>query len=122
MGCGHQLGLPEMPPHVFERKEALVIVNPNAHNAPKRARLTEADEWLRANGWTTEWLKTAHPREATGMAAEAAARGVPLVLVCGGDGTLNEAVNGLARSETAVAAIPAGTTNLWARELGLPRK
>jgi YegS/Rv2252/BmrU family lipid kinase len=47
---------------------------------------------------------------------------VPLLFVCGGDGTLNEAVNGLAGSETALAVIPAGTVNLWAREVGLLKK
>ena len=44
------------------------------------------------------------------------------MFVCGGDGTLNEAVNGLAGSETALAVIPAGTVNIWAKETAVPRK
>jgi len=108
--------------NVLVRKEAVVIVNPRAHNAPKRARIVEADEWLRANGWTAEWVETAGPGDATRLAAEGAQRAIPLVFVCGGDGTLNEAVNGLAGSETALAVIPAGTVNLWAREAGLLKK
>ena len=106
----------------FARREAVVIVNPAAHNAPKRKRLTEAGAWLSAQGWTVEWLETSGPGEATSLAAAAAERRAPLLFVCGGDGTLNEAVNGLAGSETAVSVIPAGTVNLWAREIGLLKK
>jgi YegS/Rv2252/BmrU family lipid kinase len=105
-----------------ERKEALVIVNPAAHNLPKERRILEAQEWLNSRGWTVMWVETQAPGDATAMAAGAAERGVPLVWVCGGDGTLNEAVNGLAGSQTALAVIPAGTVNLWARELRIHRK
>jgi diacylglycerol kinase (ATP) len=106
----------------FDRKEAVIIVNPSARKLPKRARLHEAAEWLRANGWTAERVETAGPDDATRIAVKAAERGLPLLFVCGGDGTLNEAVNGLAGSETALAVIPAGTVNLWAREVGLLKK
>jgi diacylglycerol kinase (ATP) len=106
----------------FDRKEAVIIVNPSARKLPKRARLIEAYEWLRANGWTVERIQTAGPGDATRIAAAAAQRGVPLLFVCGGDGTLNEGANGLAGSETALAVIPAGTVNLWAREVGLLKK
>jgi diacylglycerol kinase (ATP) len=103
-------------------KETLVIVNPMAHNVPSRKRLDEADRWLRAEGWRVEWRETKGPGAATDLAAEAAERGLPLVLVCGGDGTLNEAANGLAGSDTALAPIRAGTVNLWAKEMGIPRR
>jgi diacylglycerol kinase (ATP) len=106
----------------FDRKEAVIIVNPSARNLPKRARCAEADEWFRANGWSAEWVQTAGPDDATRIAAKAARDGIPLLFVCGGDGTLNEAVNGLAYSETAMAVIPAGTVNLWAREVELLKK
>jgi hypothetical protein len=105
-----------------ERPETLIIVNPAAHNAPRRSRLQEANDWLRANGWRADWRETSAPGEATRLAVGAAAAGVPLVFVAGGDGTLNEAVNGLVGSETAVAHIPCGTSNLWAREVGFKRR
>ena len=104
------------------RKEAVVIVNPTSRKLPSPKRLHEAREWLDERGWATEWLETAAPGDGISLAANAARRGVPLLFVCGGDGTLNEAVNGLAGSETALAVIPTGTVNLWAREVGLLKK
>lgn len=104
------------------RRETLVIVNPAAHNVPSRKRLDEADRWLRAQGWRVEWRQTEGPGRATELAAGAAERGLPLVFVCGGDGTLNEAANGLAGSDTALAHIRAGTVDIWAKEMGIPRR
>ena len=104
------------------RNETLIIVNPAAHNAPSRKRLDEADRWLRARGWRTDWRETERPGQATALAAGAAARGLSLVFVCGGDGTLNEAANGLAGTDTALALIPAGTVNIWAKEMQIPRR
>ncbi len=104
------------------RKETLVIVNPAAHNVPSRKRLDEADRWLRAQGWQADWRETEGPGQATVLAAGAAERGLPLVFVCGGDGTLNETANGLAGSDTALAPIRAGTVNIWAREMQVPRR
>src|SRR5439155_1149464 len=112
----------EMMPWPFERREVVVIVNPAAHNAAKRKALAAANEWLRDHGWKAEWAETSEAGEAKAVAAMAAEHRVPLVFVCGGDGTLNEAVNGLAGSETAVSVIPSGTVNLWAREMGLLKK
>jgi diacylglycerol kinase (ATP) len=106
----------------YERQQALVIVNPVAHNLPSRRRLEEAAEWLRGEGWDAEWRETGGAGEATELARGAAERGLPLAFVCGGDGTLNEAANGLAGSETALAPIRAGTVNIWAREMGFPRR
>ncbi len=104
------------------RREAVIIVNPAAHKPPSAKRLREADALLKHRGWSTTWLTTKAPGDAVGMAAEAARRGVPLLFVCGGDGTLNEAVNGLAGSATALAPIPGGTSNIWARETGMDKK
>ncbi len=54
------------------------------------------------------------------LAQSAARQGFDLVAVLGGDGTLNEAANGLAGSGTALAALPGGSTNVFTRILGLP--
>jgi YegS/Rv2252/BmrU family lipid kinase len=111
------------PPRAgFERKEAVLIVNPAAHNLPALKRRREAEDWLRETGWRFRWEQTTEGGQATAMAARAAAEGVPLVLACGGDGTLNEVANGLAGTDTALGTLPAGTSNIWAREAGISRK
>jgi diacylglycerol kinase (ATP) len=62
---------------------------------------------------------TAGPGDATRIAREAVAAGADLVLVLGGDGTINEAVNGMVHSNAALGVLPGGTANVLAMELGL---
>lgn len=56
--------------------------------------------------------------DASRLAQAAASDGADVVVVYGGDGTVNEAVNGLAGSSTALAVVPAGSTNVFARTIG----
>jgi len=103
-------------------KSALVIINPVSPNLPARRRLREAAAWLKAQDWRADWAFTRWAGEATRIAGRAVGEGRDLVVVCGGDGTINEAINGLAESQTPLAVIPAGTANVWAKEVGLPRR
>lgn len=64
--------------------------------------------------------ETARRGHATRLARSAASDGADVVVVLGGDGTLNEAANGLAGTGTALAALPGGSTNVFARIIGLP--
>ncbi len=103
-------------------RSALVIVNPVSPHLPPRRHLREAAAWLRAQDWRADWAFTRWAGEATAIARRAVGEGRDLVVVCGGDGTINEAINGLAGSQTPLAVIPAGTANVWAKEVGLPRR
>ncbi len=62
---------------------------------------------------------TSGPGDATRIAREAVAAGADLVLVLGGDGTINEAVNGMVHSNSVLGILPGGTANVLAMELGL---
>ncbi|HEY3009651.1 MAG TPA: diacylglycerol kinase family protein [Micromonosporaceae bacterium] len=101
---------------------ALLVVNPKATTTSERGR----DVLVRALRSEVD-LEVAYTRRrghAMALAREAADRGVDLVVTLGGDGTINEAVNGLMTAPTdrrpALAAVPGGSTNVFARALGLP--
>ena len=67
-----------------------------------------------------DMVETSRRGHATRLALGAAGQGTDVVVVLGGDGTLNEAATGLAGTDTALAALPGGSTNVFARTLGLP--
>jgi len=77
-------------------------------------------EGLEACGVVPQLELTRHPGHATALAKDAAAAGYDAVIAVGGDGTVNEVVNGLAGTDTALGLIAAGTANLLAGELNLP--
>ena len=77
-------------------------------------------ELLGARGIEVEVLETRAPHDATRLAAEAARDGVGQIVVSGGDGTINEALQGLVGTQVRLGIWPAGTANVLARELGLP--
>ncbi len=54
------------------------------------------------------------------LAREAVRQGTQAIFVCGGDGTINEVVNGIAQGECALGILPGGTANIAAKDLGLP--
>ncbi len=102
-------------------KRARFIINPTARTLPSPDRLATGPAWLRLRGWAVEECWTRVPGHAERLAREAAEDGVDAVVVVGGDGTVREAASGLAGSRTALAVVPAGTANVWAHEVRLPR-
>ncbi len=100
---------------------ACAIYNPAAGPARLRAHRRA----LHDLGLPCEWRPTAAPGHATDLAAHAAREGFDTVIAVGGDGTVGEVVEGLARTPggleaSRLAVLPLGTMNVFARELGLP--
>lgn len=100
-------------------RRATIIRNPGARRPPSDRGLADAIEAIRPAGWTASLQNTTARGDATRLAARAASDGVDVVVACGGDGTLNEVANGLIGSDTALAVLPGGTANVWAREIGV---
>ncbi len=98
---------------------AWVIENPAAGQDDWSAKVAVAAEVFRDAGWQVETKRTTGPGDATTFAREAVAAAIEIVVVAGGDGTVNEALQGLAgQRTTALAVLPGGTVNVWATELG----
>lgn len=100
---------------------ALVLVNPVASRATPDAMLNSALHPLRDRGWSIALRHTAGPGTATALTCEAVAAGFQMVVAAGGDGTVNEVVQGLVSTETFLGVLPLGMVNIWATEIGLPR-
>ncbi len=108
----------EAPP---QNARTLIIVNPFAGQAAAlRQNIEAARAVWQTHGWTVDIATTHQAGDGTRLAREAAQQGYDIVAAAGGDGTINEVINGLAGTRTALAALPVGTVNVWVRELGLP--
>ena len=101
---------------MMPKEKACLIIHPKAeqHVADILAVLEER--------WETTSLVTAYPGHGIEIAANAPRQNYRWVIAYGGDGTLNEVVNGAMQAEPpcTVGALPGGTVNQWAHEIGLP--
>lgn len=95
----------------------VLIVNPFSSSVTARARVV-IRKALSADH-EVEMVETQRRDHASRLAKGAAADGADVVVVLGGDGTLNEAANGLIGTSTALATLPGGSTNVFARTIGL---
>jgi diacylglycerol kinase family enzyme len=96
----------------------LVIVNPYATTVSDRLRNLVV--YALGSRYAVEAIDTQERGHATQICREAASEGYDVVVAFGGDGTVNEAANGLVGSRTPLTALPGGSTNVWARTLGIP--
>src|SRR5580698_8376756 len=102
-----------------EIQNALLIHNPNAGNGGqgRRTMLDEARRIFAAGGIQTDLAETTKAGDATEMAQRANDEGRQLVIACGGDGTLNEVVNGLAGQKNGhrvpLALLRGGNARSW---------
>jgi YegS/Rv2252/BmrU family lipid kinase len=99
-----------------------LIANPNAGRggARRAAEIARFCETLKQHGVETEVALTEAPHDATRLAREAVAEGVREIVVSGGDGTINEALQGIVGTSARLGVFPAGTANVLARELAIP--
>lgn len=95
--------------------EAVIIGNPASGNSDmdrlERFATTLGERWSSVEVWPTEY-----PQHATELATKA---GVRVIVAAGGDGTVNEVINGMVNGAT-LAILPLGTANVLARELNIP--
>jgi YegS/Rv2252/BmrU family lipid kinase len=97
-----------------------LIYNPYAGSINIEPLLPDVLGVLQQNNCRVEVRQTRQPGDIQAFAKEAADQGAQFILVAGGDGSINEAVNALAFSTAALGVIPVGTGNVWARQIGLP--
>lgn len=96
--------------------KTLVILNPAARSE-KASRLRER---IHALSGGVPMRLTSGAGDARRIAAEAARDGVEVIIAAGGDGTLNEVVNGIGQAPVRLGILPVGTMNVFATELGIP--
>jgi diacylglycerol kinase (ATP) len=105
---------------IFQR-HAVIIANPTAGSyLYHRRQLEETMAFLRKYGWEVALKLTHAAGDAQQYAREAVADKLDVVIAAGGDGTINEIIQELVGSETALGVLPVGTANVWAREMGIP--
>lgn len=104
-------------------RRARLIYNPTSGREEMKRRLADVLQRLDSAGIETSCHATTGEGDATLAAAEAVDRGYDLIIAAGGDGTLNEVVNGMAEKENLppLGVFPLGTTNDFARALGISK-
>ncbi len=104
-------------------KRLLLIVNPCSGRAKMRTELLRVVETLSNGGYTVTVYPTKTRGDATDYVSNLSENEYERIVVCGGDGTLNEVITGLMKSELHITLgyIPSGTLNEWSSGLGIAR-
>ncbi len=100
------------------RKRMLIIVNPYATTVSDR--LKNLVVYALRGSYDVDAIDTEARDHATELTREAAREGYDVVVAFGGDGTVNEAANGLIGTDTPLTCLPGGRTNVYCRLLGIP--
>jgi YegS/Rv2252/BmrU family lipid kinase len=105
----------------MKRKRACVVINPHAgQNVTQIAGLIAV---LSAAGWSSDIVIKEYGGHSMELAARAAKANADLVIGYGGDGTLNQVLNGVMSTRqhsSIIGVIPGGTANVWSAEIGVP--
>jgi diacylglycerol kinase (ATP) len=102
---------------MHRQKHLVLIIHGARADLPELRHLVS---WVRAKGHRVETRVTWESDDATTFARAASERGADVVIAAGGDGTVNEVVNGLGGTDTPLGIIPVGTANDFARQIGVP--
>jgi diacylglycerol kinase family enzyme len=106
------------PPAPATKRRMLIIVNPYATTVSDRLRHLVV--YALQGGFEVDAVDTEARGHATELCREAAHEGYDVVVAFGGDGTVNEAANGLLGSPTPLTCLPGGSANVFAKMLGIP--
>jgi len=106
----------------MSKRKVVLIANPKTgrYGSRRATAISDLSDYLVSRGLDVRLETTNAPGDATRIAHNAANNGTSDVVVVGGDGTINEAIQGMAGTKARLAIIPRGTGNVLARELGLP--
>src|SRR5207237_6073231 len=105
----------------MKSKKACLVINPRA--GQNLARLSGVLAVLAAAGWKTDIAIKEYGGHTMELGTQAAEKNYDLVIAYGGDGTLNQVVNGVMNAkgrQSMVGLIPGGNANVWASEIGIP--
>ncbi len=100
-------------------RTAQIIYNPSAGRFPVADAIPSAGRVLMDAGFFVNATATRSGEHATELARSAAEKGIDAVFAVGGDGTIGQVASGLIDTETALGILPAGTANVWGKELGM---
>lgn len=103
-----------------QRLRLLLIINPISGTQSKKGLNRIIERHVTAMGHSLVTHITSKPGDATAMARQAVIDGFDAVLVCGGDGTVNEAASGLIGTDVALGILPCGSGNGLARHIDIP--
>jgi diacylglycerol kinase (ATP) len=104
----------------MKKIRANLIYNPASGQIWNPFKPEYVKEYLTNKGWDLTISKTESQGDGTRLAHLSVREKYDVVIAAGGDGTINEVVQGLAGSNTVLAILPVGTTNVLARELNIP--
>ena len=101
-------------------RKGLLLYNPTAGQRDRRGQMRELAAKLKDRGLDVIHAPTEGPGHATEIVRSHLSQGIDVVAVCGGDGTISEAACGVAGTDTPLAILPGGTSNVLVRELRIP--
>lgn len=110
--------LAKLEPAAAKKRRMLIIVNPYAATVSERLRHLVV--YALQGRFEVDAVDTEARGHATVLCREAAHEGYDVVVAFGGDGTVNEAANGLLGSSTPLCCLPGGSANVFARLIGIP--